>query len=120
MQGKSGGMVKKKAAKDGTAEWERRFRELAAGLAGAGPILQGTITERWIEKGESALGPYYQWTFKREGKTVTVNLSAERAQAFQQAFENNRQLEATIAEMRSLSRQILEAQTEDVKRRKPR
>lgn len=103
-----------------TERMERRYRKLAARLAGIGPILQGTITERTIEKGESAYGPYYQWTFKREGKTVTVNLSAERAQLFQQAFENNRNLEATLAEMRELSRQICEAKTEDVKRRKPR
>jgi hypothetical protein len=120
MQAKNGGAVKKKAGPSGTAEWERRYRELAAGLAGVGPILQGTITERRIEAGDKTYGPYYQWTFKREGKTVTVNLSEERARWFQQAFENNRNLEATIAEMRELSRQIGEAKTEDVKRRKLR
>jgi hypothetical protein len=99
---------------------ERRYRRLARKLAATGTILQGTITERTIAREDRTLGPYYQWTFKREGKTVTVNLSASQAGEFQKAIDNNREFEKTVKEMRELSLAICEAQTEGVKKRKPR
>ncbi len=102
----------------------RRYRRLASRLAATGPIIQGTVTRRVITKGgeeagerERRYGPYYQWTFKREGKTTTVNLTAKQARFIQRAIENNRKLEDTLAEMRRLSRQLCEASAEGVKRR---
>ena len=104
---------------------KRRYRRLAAKLGGTGLLLQGTITVRTMGKdknpsrpGEKINGPYYQWTFKREGKTVTVNLAAQPAKLYQTAIDHNRELEKTLKEMRTLSEQILEAETEGVKRRK--
>lgn len=104
---------------------KRRYQRLASKLAGTGLILQGTITERIIKgeknkEGEKIYGPYYQWTFKREGKTVTVNLTSKQAKAYQKAIGNQRNLEKTAKEMRVLSEQILEAETQAVKRRKSR
>jgi len=104
----------------GSGALEQRYRKLAAKLAAAGPVLQGTITERTIERKDRSYGPYYQWTFKREGKTVTVNLSRSQAALFQQAIDNNRELEKTIEKMRQLSLEICEIKTEGVKKRKPR
>jgi hypothetical protein len=99
-----------------------RFR---SGLPKLGPIVQGTITERTITKPAPddakrtrTIGPYYQWTFKRNAKTVTVNLSAAQAKTFQQAIDNNRKFEAILQEMRTISRTILEATTQGVKKRK--
>ena len=110
-----------------TASMERRYARLAARLAKIGPMLQGNITERTILRPDSdapgnkkAYGPYYQWTFKRQGKTVTVNLSASQAKSYQRAIDRNRDLEDTIAEMRKLSLEILEARTKGVKKRKPK
>lgn len=106
---------------------ERRYARLAARLAKIGPVLQGNIAERTITRPdpdapgkEKAYGPYYQWTFKRQGKTVTVNLSASQAKSYQRAIDRNRDLEDTIAEMRQLSLEILEAKTKGVKKRKPK
>jgi hypothetical protein len=99
---------------------ERRYRELAGKLAATGPVLQGTITERTIDREGKTYGPYFQWTFKREGKTVTVNLTASQAPIFHKALDQNRELENTLKEMRELSLAICEAKTEGVKRRKPR
>lgn len=106
-------------------KFKRRHQRLASKLAGTGLILQGTITERIIKggknrEGEKTYGPYYQWTFKREGKTVTVNLTSQQAKAYQKAIDNKRNLEKTVREMRVLSEQILEAETQAVKRRKLR
>jgi len=104
---------------------KKRYERLAARLAALGPIVQGTITERTITKRNPrnpdtprTIGPYYQWTFKRNAKTVTVNLSAPQAKPFQRAIDNNRRLETILTQMRELSSQILEATTQGVQRRK--
>jgi hypothetical protein len=107
------------------AAMERRYSRLASKLADLGPVLQGTITERKIVRPdpkqhgkEKTYGPYYQWTWKRDGKTVTVNLSASQARVYQKAINNHRKMEEMIQEMRRLSLAILEATTEGVSKRK--
>lgn len=108
-------------------QMQKTYRSLAANLTDTGLLLQGTITERIIHKkskqpgkGSITYGPYFQWTFKEEGKTRTVNLSKEQLYLFLQAIENNRKVEAVLKEMREMSREILEAATRGVKKRKPR
>lgn len=98
-----------------------RYEKLAEKLAQTGLILQGTITERSIEhkdNPEKIYGPYYQWTWKKEGKTVTVNLTASQAKVYQKAIDNHRKMENIIQQMRNTSLQICEATTESVKKRK--
>jgi len=65
-------------------------------------------------------GPYYEWTFKQDGRTVTVNLSASQQRHFRRAIERQRRLAATLDQMRAISREFLEATTKGVSRRKPR
>ena len=111
------------------AALRRRYGRLAARVArlGLGLVLQGTITERTIDRPDrvdhqrrKVYGPYYQWTWKHEGKTITVNLTASQARAFQRAIDNHRKLSDLLRQMRVLSGQILEATTVGVKKRKPR
>ena len=104
---------------------QRKFDRLRQRLAELGPILVGTITERTILRDDpnrpgekKAFGPYYQWTFKEAGKTVTVNLSAAQVKPFQKAIDQNRLLELIAEEIRKISRQILDATTVGVMRRK--
>ena len=104
---------------------EKKYARLTASLARLGPVLQGTITERTIVREDpkrpekkKTYGPYYQWTFKRAAKTVTVNLSREQVAAYQRAINAHRKLEDITANLRLLSAQILEAKTEGVKKRK--
>jgi hypothetical protein len=103
---------------------KKRRDRAAARLAKAGLLLQGNITERTITREDpkdpdhpKTIGPYYQWTFKRNAKTVTINLSAAQVKPFQKAIDNNRRIEALLTEMRELSRQILDATTKSVQRR---
>jgi hypothetical protein len=106
---------------------QQRYTLLATRLGKLGLILQGTITKRTIvredphnpEK-EKTYGPYYQWTRKQHGKTVTVNLTASQAKTYQKAIDNHRSMEKIINEMRALSLKICEATTEGVKKRKAR
>jgi len=104
-----------------------RYARLANRLGKVRLLLQGTITQRTLvrpspspPKRKKRYGPYYQWTWKHAGKTVTVNLTATQARAYQRAIDNHRKLERRLGEMRALSLQILEATTVSVKRRKPR
>ncbi|HPC58159.1 MAG TPA: hypothetical protein PK689_04095 [Kiritimatiellia bacterium] len=98
----------------------RRHERLRSRLAKTGWVLQGTITQRYdrrVAPGRPPRGPYPQWTFKRNGKTVTVNLSIAQARAYQRAIEENRRLVTLLAELRALSRQFLDATSPSVKRR---
>ena len=101
--------------------------KLKSRLVRTGLIVQGTITERMIErkrrrggriKLNAEYGPYYQWTFKRKGKTVTVNLSGRQEKTFRKAIDENRNVENIISEMRELSLEILNLKTKGVKKRK--
>ncbi len=100
-----------------------RIRRLARQLGRTGLILVGTIRPRWIAARHGAskrrLGPYYQWTFKEAGKTVTVNLSPSQVKPFQAAIARQRAVERLLEQMRRLSRQWLDATTQGVARRKP-
>ena len=105
----------------------RRYEKLAAQLAKLGLILQGTITERKIVREypdeptkKKTYGPYCQWTWKKAGKTVTVNLTASQAKVYQKAIDNHRKLENILKQMREISLQICEKTTTPVKKRKTR
>jgi hypothetical protein len=101
-----------------------QYARLAGALGRPGLLLQGTIGERTIRRAvagvEKSYGPYYQWTWKERGKTVTVNLSAAQRNAFERAIKNQRKLEATLERLRELSRRILELTTTGVPRRTSR
>ena len=67
------------------ADYEQRYRELAAELATIGLIHSGSVTRRYTRCATPGCkchadppqphGPYYQWTAKINGKTVTRRLT---------------------------------------------
>lgn len=93
-------------------------------LAALGLIAQGTIRPRQItqpdpndRRRKKVYGPYFQWTMKKQGRTVTVNLTRHQAPAFQKAIANQRRLEKILLQMRALSLQILNLSTVGVTKR---
>lgn len=106
---------------------EQRRAKLVRQLARLGPVIQGTITQRTIRTSDpespgtqKEYGPYYQWTWKREGKTVTVNLSATQAKRYQKAIDENKKLESLLQQLRAVSLELLEATTHGVPKRTKR
>ncbi len=51
-------------------------------------------------------GPYWQYSRKIDGKTLTARLTADQAERYREWIENRRQLDQIIAEMDQLSQQV--------------
>jgi len=95
------------------ANYERRYRELAAQLAEIGLISTGTVTRRYTHCATPGCkcngdppqphGPYYQWTTKQNGKTVTRRLNADEAKLYKQWIDNDRKMRRLIAQMRQVA-----------------
>jgi hypothetical protein len=95
------------------AALQRRYRALAAQLADLGYIASGSITHRHTRCGNPNCrcradppqmhGPYWQWTAKVDGKTVTRRLSQTEAELYQEWIDNDRQLRAITAQMREVA-----------------
>lgn len=95
---------------------ERRRAEIAAELAAIGFCLPGTLTVRRTRCSSAGCrcrsdppvlhGPYYSWTRKVAGKTVTRMLSPEQVERYGPWFEDARRLRALAAELEGLSLRI--------------
>jgi hypothetical protein len=101
-----------------------RYERLRKKLVKTGPVRAGTLYGRIDDRDDprwpgtrKKYGPYYQWTFKREGKTVSANLSGSQAPLWRRAIAEHRKLETILAEMRDISRKLLEATTQGPQRR---
>ena len=53
-------------------------------------------------------GPYYQYTRKLTGKTLTRRIDPAQAQTYREWITNRRRLDGLLAEMDELSRQAAE------------
>lgn len=98
------------------ASYQRRYRELAAQLADVGYISAGSITRRYTKcTNENCRchhghphGPYWQWTAKEAGKTITRRLTPAEARLYQEWIDNDRQLRKILAQMRRIAAQASE------------
>ena len=100
------------------ADYRRQYRELAAQLAEVGFIATGTVIQRSTRCGTPGCrchadpprlhGPYYQWTTKVAGKTVTRRLTDREAALYREWIANNRQLRQLITQMRQISARAAE------------
>jgi len=84
-------------------------------LADLGFVLRGSILERFSRCGSAGCachadpprlhGPYWQWTAKVAGKTVTRNLSDHQVQRYRAWMDNAQHLDQIVAELFDLSTQ---------------
>ena len=109
------------------AGYERRYRELAAQLADLGYISAGSITHRHTRCANPNCrcradppqphGPYWQWTAKVDGKTVTRRLSDTEAALYQEWIANDRRLRALLTQMRKIAAQATQLIMDEAKNR---
>lgn len=99
----------------------KKYQKLKDVLMEIGPIQQGTILPRTIQKKTTkeqgkmkTYGPYHQWTRKIKGKTVTNNLTPFQAETYNKAIDEYKKLKNILKEMMELSSKILDNTTKDV------
>jgi hypothetical protein len=90
------------------------YEKAKAKLAEVGFTCEGSLLQRYTtcnnpncrcQDPDQRHGPYWQLSWKQAGKTVSKLLSAEDAARYQEWIDNRRRLEATLEQMRELSRQ---------------
>jgi hypothetical protein len=102
-----------------TTGQQARAAGIAAELASLGLALPGTLTQRHVRCGRAncrchadppALhGPYWQWTRKIGGKTITRLVPGDQLDDYRQWLDNHRRLRALIAELEALTLAIADA-----------
>ena len=103
---------------------ERRAQAaIARRLGEAGFALPGSLLERSMTCGKATCrchgdpprlhGPYFQWTRKIDGKTVTRNLDAGEMASYGPWFTNARRIRDLVTELEALSLTIVERRDED-------
>lgn len=95
-----------------------RYTALKRAVLAVGLIRRGSLVRRFMPCGKPGCacqatppelhGPYYQWTRKVRGKTLTVRLTREEAQLVEEWIANGRQLDAIIAQMEAVSLRLTE------------
>jgi hypothetical protein len=95
----------------------QRFRQAQQELQRLDYFFKGTVLKRMMKCGQPQCachrhpakrhGPYFEWTYKANGKTVNVKLSPQAAPLYQAATKQHRKLKAILARMERLSRNAL-------------
>ena len=98
--------------------YQHKYQNLLDSLPRVGYIRRGTLLKIFTLCGSPTCacrdsppilhGPYYQWTRKVEGKTVTVRLTREQADLLASWIANGRQLNKIISQMERLSMRVTE------------
>ncbi len=97
--------------------WAQRFRQAQRELQHLDYFLKGTVLKRRMKCGRAQCachrdpaqrhGPYFEWTYKTQGKTVNVKLSPQAAPLYLAATRQHRRLKAILARLERLSRTAL-------------
>ena len=95
-----------------------RYEALKRAVADIGLIRRGSLVRRFMPCGKQGCrcqavppqlhGPYYQWTRKVGGKTVTVRVSRSEATMLEQWIRNGRRLDKLVGDMERTSYRLTE------------
>jgi hypothetical protein len=102
------------------AKHAQRFQELKRGLDQLEYFCKGTVLKRMTKCGKAYCacrtdpskrhGPYFELTYKVEGKTVNVRLSPEAAPLYRAASAQFRKLKTTLQRLERISQAVLKLQ----------
>src|ERR1700686_1482216 len=90
------------------------YEAAKAALAEVGFICEGSLVERYTPCNNPRCrcadpaqrhGPYWQLSWKQDGRTVSRIISAQEAELYRKWITNRRRLQEILAEMRDISRQ---------------
>jgi hypothetical protein len=97
----------------------QRFAELKQQLQRLEFFCKGTVLARKMKCGQPSCachadppkrhGPYWEWTYKAQAKTVNVRLSSAAGPLYQAATQQHRKLKALLRRLEALSRAALAA-----------
>src|ERR1017187_2342907 len=95
----------------------QRFRHAQQELQQLDYFLKGTVSKRTMKCGQPQCachrdpsrrhGPYIEWTYKVQSKTVNAKRSSQAAPLYQAPTKQHRKLKAMLARMERLSRSAL-------------
>jgi hypothetical protein len=95
------------------ARLRARFRQHAAALAPPDFVLKGSLIQRYLPCGTPSCrchadpaqlhGPYWQWSTRIRGKTVTRMLTSGQAQRYQEWMKNGQRLDQILTAMHDIS-----------------
>lgn len=107
----------------------QRFHELKRGLEQLECFCKGTVLKRMMKCGKAQCacasdpakrhGPYFELTYKANGKTVNVKLSPEAAPLYQAASLQYRKLKVLLTRLEKLSHSILRHQAKLAQSKRP-
>ena len=90
-----------------------RYEVLKRSVVDLGLFRRGSLVRRFMPCGKAGCrcqaaspklhGPYYQWTRKVDGKTVTVRLSQGEVRLLEEWITNARRLDRLIGQMEGVS-----------------
>ncbi len=100
------------------AELEARHAALARSIGEIGLIAGGSLSRRFTHCNKPGCrcgempprlhGPYWQWTAKVAGRTVTRRLSSAQAARYREWIANDRQLRRIVEQMREVAAEARE------------
>ena len=100
--------------------YTQRFLELRRGIEQIEYFCKGTVLKRMMKCGKARCacasdpgkrhGPYFELTYKANGKTVNIKLSREAAPLYRAAARQYRKLKTLISRLDELSKTILRHQ----------
>jgi len=97
--------------------YARRFRQLKRELENLEYFCKGTVLERRMKCGQPGCachqdpakrhGPYWEWTYKAQGKTMNVRLSAAAGPIYKEGSRQYRKWKSLLSRLERLSRTAL-------------
>src|SRR5262252_1208814 len=107
----------------------QRFLELRRGLEQIDCFCKGTVLKRMMKCGKAQCarasdatkrhGPYFELTYKANGKTVNVKLSPEATPLYRKAAQQYRKLKTLLNRLDKLSKIILHHQAKLAESKRP-
>jgi hypothetical protein len=95
-----------------------RYEALKREVATVPPIRRGSLVRRFMPCGKAGCrcqasppalhGPYYQWTRKVRGKTVTVRVTPAQAKLLGEWINHGRRLDRILHQMETVSKRLTE------------